>query len=158
MIDHDNLIDRYFIILWINDGLWYTMTARIYKSIMWVKQCHKTSINHPLYHHVPPIYGDLGDGLWHCSTLMARISDEVGEAPSLNDLPSISEAVVRAVMGDWWGWTQTQRVGYDCWKSLKDGNPTEIRFVLSRFFKNGVWNSVPKMTYFQVMGVLLVCV
>jgi hypothetical protein len=50
MIDHDNLIDRYFIILWINDGLWYTMTARIYKSIMWVKQCHKTSINHPLYH------------------------------------------------------------------------------------------------------------
>ena len=34
---------------------------------------------------------------------------EVGEAPSLNDLPSISEAVVRAVMGDCWGWgTVTQ--------------------------------------------------
>ena len=30
---------------------------------MWVKQCHKP----PIWQwFVPPIYGDLGDGLWHC--------------------------------------------------------------------------------------------
>jgi len=33
-------------------------------------------------------------------TTALTLSKEVGEAPSLNDLPSISEAVVRAVMGD----------------------------------------------------------
>ena len=33
--------------------------------IMWVKQCHKP----PIWEwFIPPIHGEIGDGLWHCFT------------------------------------------------------------------------------------------
>ena len=39
--------------------------SSIYIYVMWVKQCHKS----PIWEwFIPPMYGDLGDGLWHLFT------------------------------------------------------------------------------------------
>ena len=65
---------------------------------MWVKQCHKP----PIWEwFIPPIYGDLGNGLWHCFThitlffsgckyfLMALNGFEIGLVFFVNDVESV---------------------------------------------------------------------
>ena len=65
-------------------GHHYLWNEHMTEGVMWVSQCHKPPMTgNGLYQLSISIYGDLGDGLWHCYTHSNHPSISSVRAPSV---------------------------------------------------------------------------